>query len=216
MAHDAAVALRIGDFIASAPSSWLAAHAALAPWQLTAGSRELIAAQVVRLDRDFRLNGSVAVHRTATVEDGAVIKGPAIVGPNCFVAAGAYLRDGCWLDEGCIIGPGTEVKSSYLFRHVTLAHFNFMGDSLVGADTNIEAGAVVANHRNEWRHPRIVLTCGPRRIETGTTKFGAIIGDQSRIGANAVLAPGTLLPPSSIVPRLALIDQQQAPGSSHP
>jgi acetyltransferase-like isoleucine patch superfamily enzyme len=101
------------------------------------------------------------------------------------------------------------VKSSYLFRGVKLAHFNFVGDSVIGADTNIEAGAVIANHRNEWRDPRIVLVYGPRRIETGATKFGAIIGDRSRIGANAVLAPGTLLPPDSLVPRLALVDQHQ-------
>jgi len=42
---------------------------------------------------------------------------------------------------------------------------------------------------------------------THAVQFGAVVGDRSRIGANAVLAPGTILTSDSIVPRLASIDQ---------
>ena len=38
-------------------------------------------------------------------------------------------------------------------------------------------------------------------------KFGALIGDGTRIGANAVLSPGTILAPNSIVKRLELVEQ---------
>jgi len=41
-------------------------------------------------------------------------------------------------------------------------------------------------------------------------KFGALVGDDSRIGANAVTTPGTLLPPRSIVRRLELVDQSES------
>jgi hypothetical protein len=44
---------------------------------------------------------------------------------------------------------------------------------------------------------------------TGVQKFGALIGDHGRLGANAVAAPGTLLPPATVVRRLQLIDQEQ-------
>jgi bifunctional N-acetylglucosamine-1-phosphate-uridyltransferase/glucosamine-1-phosphate-acetyltransferase GlmU-like protein len=181
-------------FLAGFPKSWLAAHSDIAPWRLTTRSRELIGARIGDLGSRFRVDEQVAIHRDAVIEPGAVIKGPAIVSADCFIAAGAYLRDGCWLDEGCVIGPGAEVKSSYLFRGVKLAHFNFVGDSLIGAAVNCEAGSVVANHRNEWTDPRIVLTTKSGRIETGVDKFGAIIGDQSRIGANAVLLPARFSP----------------------
>ncbi|MBX2835282.1 MAG: hypothetical protein KTR35_00425 [Gammaproteobacteria bacterium] len=43
--------------------------------------------------------------------------------------------------------------------------------------------------------------------KTGTLKFGALIGDGCRIGANAVLAPGTILETDTVIPRLALVDQ---------
>jgi acetyltransferase-like isoleucine patch superfamily enzyme len=45
-------------------------------------------------------------------------------------------------------------------------------------------------------------------IDTGVSKFGALVGDGSRIGANAVIAPGALLERGSIVGRLQLIDQK--------
>lgn len=200
-------ALDAGRFIASFSASWLASHAGLDAWHLTTRSRDMIAHRIGNLDPSYRVDGLVAVHQEAVVEWGAVIKGPAIISAGCFIAAGAYLRDGCWLDEGCVIGPGTEVKSSYLFRGAKLAHFNFVGDSLVGAGVNFEAGAVIANFRNEWVDPRIILRDGHVRIETGVSKFGAIIGDETKIGANAVVAPGSLLPARTLVPRLGLIDQ---------
>ena len=43
---------------------------------------------------------------------------------------------------------------------------------------------------------------------TGCDKFGALIGDASRIGANAVLAPGALLVPGCVVRRATLCDQE--------
>ena len=46
-----------------------------------------------------------------------------------------------------------------------------------------------------------------QRISTGLHKFGSLVGDGCRIGANAVLSPGTLLMPKTIVRRLELIEQ---------
>ena len=44
-------------------------------------------------------------------------------------------------------------------------------------------------------------------LQTGMAKFGSLTGDHSKIGANAVLSPGTLLLPNSIVKRLELVNQ---------
>jgi acetyltransferase-like isoleucine patch superfamily enzyme len=43
---------------------------------------------------------------------------------------------------------------------------------------------------------------------TGCDKFGALIGDRSRIGANAVLAPGALLAKASIIRRGEVFDAE--------
>jgi UDP-N-acetylglucosamine diphosphorylase / glucose-1-phosphate thymidylyltransferase / UDP-N-acetylgalactosamine diphosphorylase / glucosamine-1-phosphate N-acetyltransferase / galactosamine-1-phosphate N-acetyltransferase len=157
-------------------------------------------------DPAYEIHGDVAIHRTATVEDGAVIKGPVVIGPGAFVAAGAYVRDGCWLEEAVILGPGAELKSSFVFRGAKLAHFNFVGDSVLGEGVNLEAGAIVANHRNEREDKQIRLRLAGRLVETGVDKFGALLADGVRIGANAVIAPGAVLAAGVVVPRLGLVD----------
>jgi len=35
----------------------------------------------------------------------------------------------------CSVGPGCELKSSFIFSGSAIAHFNYIGDSIVGGDT---------------------------------------------------------------------------------
>ncbi|HZY81751.1 MAG TPA: DapH/DapD/GlmU-related protein [Cyclobacteriaceae bacterium] len=147
------------------------------------------------------------IHPTSVIEEGVILKGPVYIGPNCFIGAHAYLRGGVYLMGNNSIGPGCEIKSSVIFSHSNLAHFNFVGDSIIGSNVNFEAGAVIANHFNERSEKEISVTIANQSIKTGITKFGALIGDDCKIGANAVLSPGTILPKNSIVARLQLVNQ---------
>ncbi len=177
------------------------------PWQATAQAVSLVQEWLRTLGDDYRIHSGVAIHRTATVEEGVVLKGPAVVSAGCFLAAHAYLRGGVFLDQGVTVGPGCEVKSAFVFQGTTLAHFNFVGDSLIGAGVNMEAGAVIANHYNERSDKEITVRAGGQLMRTGVQKFGALIGDGSRLGANAVTSPGTILEAGSVVGRLELVEQ---------
>lgn len=187
-----------------------ASHEALKPWELTSRIPELLSGKMKTLGLGYKLYNGVAIHETAVIESLAVLKGPAIISPNCFIASHTYLRGGVFLDENVSLGPGCEVKSTIVLSFTTLAHFNFVGDSILGSYINMEAGAVVANHYNERTDKTISVFVDGRRHETGLEKFGALIGDHSKIGANAVLSPGTLLPKNSVVGRLELIEQSKA------
>ena len=178
-----------------------------APWSVTRGAGGHVAAAIPGLTADYLVDRDVALHRSAVVEPGAVVKAPAIIGPRCLVAAGAYLRGGVFLEEDCIVGPNAELKSSFMFKGAKLAHLNFVGDSILGTGVNIEAGAIVANYRNELEDKAIRIAWRGGALETGVEKFGALLGDGTRVGANAVIAPGTILEKNSRVPRLALVDQ---------
>jgi len=197
----------LDEHIAGFRASTLGEFADREPWELTRGSIEIVEQLLHRLGEHYAVSADVAVHLTATIEDAAILKGPAIIGPDCFIAAGAYLRGGCWLEGGCILGPGAELKSSFLFQGSKLAHFNFVGDSILGRDVNLEAGAIIANYRNERSGTAISFRHGGKRVETGLDKFGALAGDGVKIGANAVIAPGAFVAPGTIVPRLSLLDQ---------
>jgi NDP-sugar pyrophosphorylase family protein len=178
------------------------------PWQITAEAQPIIETKISQLKAsDFVIKGNVAIHKTAVVEEHVILKGPIIIGSHCFVGSHAYLRGGVYLGHHGSVGPGCEVKSSFLFAHCALAHFNFVGDSIVGSNVNMEAGSVICNHFNERTDKSISVWLNNKVVPTWTTKFGALVGDRSRIGANAVLSPGTILSKDSIVRRLSLIEQ---------
>lgn len=195
----------IAGFAASPLKDW----SALPPWTITTEAAAIVGRLLATLDEaEFLCHDGNAIHRAAIVEPGATVKAPAIIGPGCFVAAGAYLRGGTWLDRGVILGPGVELKSSFLFARAKLAHFNFVGDSILGAEVNLEAGSIIANYRNERVDRQIRVRIGGQLIAAGVEKFGALVGDGACIGANAVLAPGSVINPGQIVARLALVDQE--------
>jgi len=180
------------------------------PWAITAQAAGLVSQLLATLGSDYVIRGQVAIHRDCAVEEGVILKPPVILSRGCFVAAHAYLRGGVFIAENVTVGSGSEVKSSFIFQDSALAHFNFVGDSLIGANVNLEAGAVIANHFNERPDKMIRVVVDGRIVETGAVKFGALIGDGCRIGANAVTTPGTVLLPGSIVGRLQLLDQVAA------
>ena len=184
------------------------------PWHLTQKLGVILPERMRSLGPDYQIIKDVAIHHTATIDSHAILKGPVIISPHCFVGPHAYLRGGVFLDENVSVGPACEIKSSFLFSHSALGHFNFVGDSLVGSHVNLEAGAVVANHYNERKDKNITVFIGGKAYSTGVEKFGALIGDHTKIGANAVLSPGSILPPNTIVKRLELIDQNHLAAGS--
>ncbi len=177
------------------------------PWEVTRLLEDRLRDRIGLLDKDeYRVDSAgVCVHRRAQIEAAAVIKPPALILEDAFVAAHAYLRGGVLIGAGARIGPGCEIKSSVVMAGSTLAHFNFVGDSLIGRNVNLEAGAIIANHFNERPDKTIAVSIGGRVISTGATKFGAVVGDSSAIGANAVLSPGSLILPGTAVGRLQLV-----------
>ncbi len=177
------------------------------PWEVCHLAAEIVGSWIARLTRHFRITDGVAIHETATVESGAILKAPCIIGPGCFVAAYAYLRGGVWLDKNVIIGPSSEIKSSFICANSKAAHLNFIGDSVIGENVNIEAGVILANFRNEWEVKEIICFDGVNYIHTKLNKFGSLIGDGCRIGAGSVLAPGVILKNGAIIRRLSSIDQ---------
>ncbi|HEU5294734.1 MAG TPA: LpxA family transferase [Burkholderiaceae bacterium] len=197
----------LSDYIATFAASPLAGWTDAEPWQLTARADAVVRGLLSSLDAEYVVSDEVAIHRSAVVESGAVLKGPLVVGPRAFVATGAYLRGGNWLAEGCTVGPACELKSSFVCAGSKLAHLNFVGDSIVGSRVNLEAGSIICNFRNERDDNEILVRIGASIHRTGCTKFGALVGGDCRIGANAVIAPGALLPAGTVVPRTALLDQ---------
>jgi NDP-sugar pyrophosphorylase family protein len=180
------------------------------PWQAVAHIEDILQAAIGQLGGEYAINNGVAIHKDAKVDPTATILAPAIIGPDCFVGSHALLRGGVYVGAGSSVGPGCEIKHSLIGENTALAHFNFVGDSVIGSRVNFEAGAITANHYNERDDKTIFALWDSKTVKTGLMKFGACIGDDSKVGANAVTSPGTILQPKAVVRRLELVDQVQS------
>ncbi|WP_337967795.1 DapH/DapD/GlmU-related protein [uncultured Flavobacterium sp.] len=177
------------------------------PWTITNDLKNIIEKMILNLDDNYIIKDNVAIHKSAIIENNVIIKSPAIISANCFIGANAYFREGVFLDHSVKIGPGCEIKNSIVCSGTAIAHFNYIGNSIIGRNINFEAGSIAANHYNERAIKKISVLYNGEIIETNSDKFGSLIGDNSRVGANAVLSPGTILTKNSIVKRLELIEQ---------
>jgi UDP-N-acetylglucosamine diphosphorylase / glucose-1-phosphate thymidylyltransferase / UDP-N-acetylgalactosamine diphosphorylase / glucosamine-1-phosphate N-acetyltransferase / galactosamine-1-phosphate N-acetyltransferase len=133
----------------------------------------------------------ISIGEGTVIEPGAYIQGPCSIGKNCTIRHGAYIRGDVITGDLCVIGHDTEVKHSILFNQATAAHFNYVGDSVLGSNINLGAGVKCANLRLD--HQSIHVLIQGERVDTRLKKLGAIVGDGAQVGCNCVINPGTIL-----------------------
>ena len=143
------------------------------------------------------ISNHVFIGRGTIVEQGAMLKGPAWIGENCHIRNGCYVRENVIAGDGVVMGNSCEFKNCILFNEAQVPHFNYVGDSIVGHHAHLGAGVILSNVKLDHREIEVVAADG--NIATGLTKFGAIIGDRSEIGCNAVINPGSLIGRDCIV-----------------
>jgi UDP-N-acetylglucosamine diphosphorylase / glucose-1-phosphate thymidylyltransferase / UDP-N-acetylgalactosamine diphosphorylase / glucosamine-1-phosphate N-acetyltransferase / galactosamine-1-phosphate N-acetyltransferase len=139
----------------------------------------------------------VLVGEGTVIEDGVMIKGPAIIGQNCQIRHNAYIREDVIIGDNCVVGNSSEVKNSIFFNYAQAPHFNYIGDSVLGYKAHIGAGVKISNLK--LFNDKVVIEFEGQKIDTGLRKFGAMMGDRSEVGCNAVLSPGTVIGRDSLV-----------------
>ena len=182
------------------------------PWEALAGLSEFVRLKGIGLsDAEYEKRAeNVWVHKSARVVETAVLVGPVIVGPNSFVGHSAFVRNGVVIGANCTVGTSVEIKNSIVFDNVDLAHFNYVGDSILGYGSHLGGGAITSNLRLDEKN---VIVRGSVSVDTGLTKVGAMLGDYVQIGCNVVLNPGTVIGRKAVVYPLVSVKGTVAPGS---
>ena len=139
----------------------------------------------------------VFIGEGTVVEDGAMIKGPAIIGRGCQIRHNAYIRENVIIGNGCVVGNSSELKNSLLFNAANAAHFNYIGDSILGHKAHLGAGVKISNFKLFPGNITVEIDGVP--FDTGLRKFGALLGDGAEAGCNAVLNPGSILGRGAVV-----------------
>jgi bifunctional UDP-N-acetylglucosamine pyrophosphorylase/glucosamine-1-phosphate N-acetyltransferase len=116
----------------------------------------------------------------SSVLEGAVLEDDVEMGPF------ARLRKGAHLKSHVHMGNFGEVKDSTLHEGVKMGHFSYIGNTVIGARTNIGAGTITCNYDGEKKHPTEI---GEDAFIGSDTMLVAPLklGDGARTGAGAVV-----------------------------
>lgn len=169
------------------------------PWQALPRIAALVEALLAAPPEGYeRITANVIAHREARISPKAELLGPAVIGRGAEIGPGAYIRPNVIVGDCAVAGNSTELKNCVLFEGAQAPHFNYVGDSIMGAYSHIGAGAILSNQRSD-KGEVLVHSPGGLVIPTGLAKFGAILGDRAELGCNSVCFPGTLVGRDTIV-----------------
>lgn len=78
-----------------------------------------------------------------------------------------------------MIGNSSEIKNSILLGECQIAHFNYIGDSILGHKTHFSAGAITSNLKLDSSEINIVVGEGKEPIKTKMIKIGGLVGNNA-------------------------------------
>ena len=139
--------------------------------------------------------GNYFIGEGTVIYNGVTIIGPVYIGKNVEIMPGAVIRPGTIISDNCSVGQGSEIKNSVLFGGAKVASLAFVGDSVLGKSARIGSGVITANRK--FDQSRATIKIEGEKIDLGSDFFGLILGDSSRLGANAVTQPGTHIGPNT-------------------
>lgn len=140
--------------------------------------------------RDCRLESQVHINSHVIIENSS-IGHEAVVGPF------AYLRDGAELMAQAFAGKFVEIKKSKIGARSKVPHLSYIGDAIIGEDTNIGAGTITCNYDGIRKHPTKIgdrcfvgsdtMLVAPVELDDDvTTGAGSVITDNVPKGALAL------------------------------
>jgi len=139
------------------------------------------------LIKNARLADDVVVEAN-TMIDGADLGAGATVGPF------ARLRPGTELAGGAKVGNFVETKKARIGAGSKVNHLSYIGDAIIGADSNIGAGTITCNYDGMNKYV----------TEIGS---GAFVGSNSTLVAPVVIEDGAFIGAGSVVTKTAPAEQ---------
>jgi bifunctional UDP-N-acetylglucosamine pyrophosphorylase / glucosamine-1-phosphate N-acetyltransferase len=157
----------------------------------------LIAPETVYLSADTKFGSDVTIEPFVvigpgvTIDDGAVIHSfthmvQSSIGKKALVGPFARLRPGTSMGDGSKIGNFVETKASTLEAGVKVNHLSYIGDTHVGAKSNIGAGTITCNYDGFGKHKT-------------TIGAGAFIGTNSSLVAPVKIGSGAYIGSGSVI-----------------
>ncbi|MDH4413857.1 MAG: bifunctional UDP-N-acetylglucosamine diphosphorylase/glucosamine-1-phosphate N-acetyltransferase GlmU [Rhizobium sp.] len=157
----------------------------------------MIAPETVFLSHDTVIGQDALIEPNVVFGPGVTVEGGAVIHAfshleGAHVAAGATvgpfarLRLGANLAEGSKVGNFCEVKKAEIGKGAKVNHLTYIGDAVVGAETNIGAGTITCNYDGVNKHETHIGA-------------GAFIGSNSSLVAPVSIGDGALIASGSVI-----------------
>lgn len=145
----------------------------------TVFGRDVVVEPNVFCGPGVKIGDSVTVHGFTHLEDVIVAQGSSI-GPFARIRGGAHLKD------NVKVGNFVEIKKSVIEQGAKMNHLAYIGDSSVGAKSNIGAGTITCNYDGFDKHKT-------------TIGAGVFVGSNSTLVAPVTLEDGAFVAAGSVV-----------------
>ena len=176
------------------------------PWEALSGIHDYILelGAVLDMSDEYDKRGETTwVHKTATVAPSAFLGSGVIIDAEAEIRHCAYIRSNAIVGKNSLVGNSCELKNVILFDKSQAAHFNYVGDSIMGYKAHLGAGVITSNLKSDGSP--VTVAFGNEKIKAGLRKFGAILADNVEVGSNAVLNPGCVVGKGASIYPLSMV-----------
>ncbi len=168
-------------------------HIISAPWHLLSVNEDIVGSikkSVINgeVRKGVTVEGNIVVGKGTVILPGVYIDGNVVFGEDCKIGPNCYFRGNTFIGNKCHVGQAVEIKNSILMEKVSAGHLSYVGDSIIGAFSNLGAGTITANFRHDGKNHRSMLN--GELVDTGRRKLGVIMGDNVHTGIHTSIYPG--------------------------
>lgn len=137
------------------------------------------------------MDGSVYIGSGAEVQEGANLRGSIALCEHAVARMGAKIYGETTIGPWCKVGG--EISNTVFFGYANKAHDGYLGNAVIGEWSNLGAGCVSSNLKNDYSKIRLwnYTDCSFRR--TDMQFCGLIMGDHSKAGIQTMFNTATVV-----------------------
>jgi NDP-sugar pyrophosphorylase family protein len=174
------------------------------PWDYLKSIRDILNNHVfeskisptAKISKTTVIEGPCIIDENVVIDDFCKIKGPIFIGKDSFIGMGSLVRN-CMMGKKTSIGFNCEISKCYFSGHTEIAHHNVILDSLIGSKVWFGGYSGTANVLLTKENVKYKIN--DNLVDTGINHFGAVVGDNSSVGAAVIILPGRQLPSNSSI-----------------
>ncbi len=157
----------------------------------------------VVIAKNVVIEGEVVIEDDVRIFENTKIIGPCYIGKGTIIGNNNIIRES-YIGEGCVTGFNTDITRSWV-GDKSWFHSNYIGDSVIAGDVSLGGGTKLANLRLD--DGEVYSVIGGKKVNTGRTKFGAVVGAGVRVGVNASIMPGVKIGTGSFIGAGVILDK---------